>query len=105
MRSALFIGPICAAAFALATGSAAAQQDGGVDAPTLQKPRPNAPHAGSATLPNTGETLSDKLDRGGGVIKPPAGVDPEINAPPKDPNASANMPVIRPPQNPSRQSK
>ncbi len=89
----------------IGAGPAAAQPGSGVDAPTLQRPDANAPASPSPALPNTGETLSDKLDRGGGVIKPPAGIDPEITAPPKDPNAGANMPVIRPPQNPSLESK
>ena len=44
-----------------------------------------------------GDTLSDKLAQSGGVICPPAGVDPEIHepTPPGGP-----MPVIPPPGSP-----
>jgi hypothetical protein len=41
------------------------------------------------------ESLSEKLDKNKGVIKPPSHVDPEITVPaPETPNA---MPVIPPP--------
>lgn len=48
---------------------------------------------------STGSTLSDKLERSDGVIKPPAGISPDMNvAPPvQEPN---NMPVIKPNQLP-----
>jgi len=61
-------------------------------ASTLQKPEVDAPKQ-TPSLPATGETLSERLDRTDGVIKPPAGVDPGIHAAPKDPNAGSNMPV------------
>lgn len=44
------------------------------------------------------ESLSDRLDRTDGVIRPPAGVDPQIQVPPPEPGA--RMPVIRPPGTP-----
>lgn len=43
------------------------------------------------------EPLSDKLDRQGGVIRPPGGIDPEIT---QKPPATGKMPVIRPPGTP-----
>jgi hypothetical protein len=66
---------------------------------TLQKPEVDAPKP-SPSLPSTGETLSERLDRSHGVIKPPAGVDPGMQVAPKDPSAGSNMPVIRPPGSP-----
>jgi hypothetical protein len=68
-------------------------------ASTLQKPEVDAPKQ-TPSLPSTGETLSERLDRSGGVIKPPAGVDPGVHVAPKDPNAGSNMPVIPPPGSP-----
>lgn len=64
--------------------------------PALEKPNPDARTPGS-TLPSTGESLSDRLDRGNGVIRPPGGVDPDMSVAPKNPAAGANMPVIPPP--------
>ncbi len=46
-----------------------------------------------------GETLSERLDRNSGVIKPPAGVDPGIAVPAPDPNPRTT-PVIPPPGTP-----
>ena len=66
---------------------------------TLQKPDAEAPKP-EPSLPSTGETLSERLDRSGGVIKPPAGVDPGMHVAPKDPNAGSSMPVIPPPGSP-----
>jgi hypothetical protein len=42
--------------------------------------------------------LSDRLNRSDGVIRPPAGVDPQIQVPPPEPGA--RMPVIPPPGTP-----
>jgi hypothetical protein len=66
---------------------------------TLQKPEADASKP-TPSLPSTGETLSERLDRSDGVIKPPAGVDPGMQVAPKDPNAGSNMPVIKPPGSP-----
>ena len=73
----------------------------GTTAPTLQAPNPN-PAQPAPSLPSTGETLSERLDRSDGVIRPPpvGTVDPEIRVPPNNPNAGSNMPVIRPPGSP-----
>ena len=67
------------------------------NAPTLQKPDADAKKESSSSLPSTGESLSERLDRSDGIIRPPAGVDPQISVRPKDPDAGATMPVIRPP--------
>ena len=47
----------------------------------------------------TGEKLGDALSRSDGVIRPPAGVDPEMQKPTPDLSAG-NMPVIPPPGSP-----
>lgn len=47
---------------------------------------------------SSGDTLSDKLGRSDGVIRPPENVDPEIRTVPPESNAS-EMPVIKPPGN------
>jgi hypothetical protein len=46
-----------------------------------------------------GANLSEKLDRSKGVLRPPAGVDPEIQAPAPEPNPQTT-PVIPPPGTP-----
>jgi hypothetical protein len=48
---------------------------------------------------NAQKSLSDELDATGGVIRPPSGVDPEIQAPAPEPNPGT-MPVIPPPGSP-----
>ena len=77
----------------------ASAQDRMQQAPSLQKPDADAQKP-SSTLPSTGETLSERLDRSGGVIKPPANVDPQMHVAPKDPSAGQAMPVIPPPGSP-----
>jgi hypothetical protein len=92
--------PWLAACLAVAASVTAAAQDRpGAQAPALQKPDPAAPKP-SPTLPSTGESLSNRLDRGDGVIKPPANVDPDMHVAPKDPTAGQSMPVIPPPGSP-----
>jgi hypothetical protein len=59
-------------------------------ASTLRKPEVDAPKQ-TRSLPSTGETLSERLDRTDGVIKPPACVDPGIHAALKDPTDGSNM--------------
>ena len=66
-------------------------------APTLQAPNPDAAKP-SPTLPSTGETLSERLDRSDGVIRPPSVGDSEIRVPPKE--NTGTMPVIPPPGTP-----
>ena len=67
-------------------------------------PTAAAPSRGTVTVPPDGTTtgqasepLSDKLTKSGGVLCPPAGVDPEIHAPTPD---VGNTPVIPPPGSP-----
>src|SRR5260370_28248821 len=51
---------------------------------------------GPGTSGSSSEPLSDKLDRSGGVIRPPAGVDPGLTLSPPQ-SGSSKMPVIPPP--------
>jgi hypothetical protein len=83
----------------VATVRIAPGQERAPSSTTLQKPEADAPTA-SPSLPSTGETLSERLDRTDGVIKPPAGIDPGMHVAPKDPNVGSNMPVIPPPGSP-----
>ena len=63
--------------------------------PTAPQTVPEDP----ATSGSSTEPLSDKLDRSGGVIRPPGGVDPEMTqTPPRV--GSKSMPVIPPPGSP-----
>jgi hypothetical protein len=66
-------------------------------APQLEIPDPDRKAEPAPQLPDTGETLGERLDRSDGVIKPPEGVAPDMRVPPKDPGAGATMPVIPPP--------
>jgi hypothetical protein len=72
--------------------------------PRLEKPSADAQRPSSA-LPSTGENLSQRLDRGDGVIKPPSDVDPQMHVAPKDGGAGATMPVIPPPSGGAVQPK
>jgi hypothetical protein len=76
---------------------ALAQSQGGS---TLQAPNPDTQKTPTPSLPNTGETLSKKLERSDGVIQPPAGIDPGATVAPRDPGAGSAMPVIPPPGSP-----
>jgi len=76
-------------------------------APVPRQPVPNMP-APQQTIPekieprepsSTGSTLSDKLERSNGVIRPPGDVDPGIASPAPVPNPGTT-PVIRPPGSP-----
>lgn len=49
------------------------------------------------------DTLSEKLDSTGGIIRPPTGIDPDITAPAPDPNPGTT-PVIPPGAVPPQQS-
>ncbi|WP_424363309.1 hypothetical protein [Methylocystis parvus] len=92
MRARLF-GSICFAfAFVFAQGLAGAEE--------TQKPSP-APQSGET---KSGETLSEKLDRQKGVLKPKPGVDPQAEIPPPARNPDS-MPVIRPPKTPGTEAK
>lgn len=87
-----------AAAWAAALPAAAAEQD------SLPPQTPSHQTVPEAASPGSGggAPLSDKLDRQGGVIRPPAGVDPEITRPP--PSSGSTMPVIPPPGTPGGES-
>ncbi len=62
------------------------------------KTAPQDPRA-TAQDKRPGETLSERLDRNSGVIRPPSGVDPGIAVPAPDPNPHST-PVIPPPGTP-----
>ncbi len=63
--------------------------------PEKEAPAPAAPSGAGQSSDN----LSQKLDASGGVIKPPAGVDPEMSKPAPVPNPNST-PVIKPPGTP-----
>lgn len=52
----------------------------------------------------SGDTLSEKLDRQKGVLKPKPGIDSEAEKRPPAPNPDS-MPVIRPPAKPGAEAK
>ncbi|ACB79117.1 conserved hypothetical protein [Methylorubrum populi BJ001] len=95
---------LCAALFAALAGGAAFAQDPSVPQrgqdsdPKLPAPQEQVPEKVRPESDTTGSTLSEKLEKSDGVIKPPAGVDPEIKtiAPEPTPNST---PVIKPPGN------
>ncbi len=67
------------------------------DAPRLPPPSEQVPEKIKPDAGGNGDaTLSEKLEKSDGVIKPPSGVDPEIKtiAPEQNPNS---MPIIKPP--------
>jgi hypothetical protein len=64
-------------------------------APQLQNPDTRDPNKGSE-LPSTGESLSERLNRSDGVVRPPD-VDPDMHVTPADPGSGSSMPVIPPP--------
>jgi hypothetical protein len=80
---------LIAAVTVLGFGSAAAEEPTG---------RPEAGQSAAPMVPPASGTTSSELSRSGGVIKPPAGIDPEIKQTP--PETGAKMPVIPPPGTP-----
>ena len=86
---------LAAAATLLMAAQAVAQTSG--SAPPAGKPDDqNAPqHFDSQDKKQNDQTLSERLDRSDGVIKPPSHVDREMMQPPP-PSADSNM-VIKPP--------
>ena len=67
--------------------------------PTADQPAQGKIPEDRATSGSSTEPLSEKLDRSGGVIHPPSGVDPGISqAPPEI--GSQSTPVIPPPGSP-----
>lgn len=93
-----------AALFAALASPAAFAQDPSVPQrgqdsdPRLPAPSQQVPEKVRPEGDTTGSTLSEKLERSDGIIKPPAGVDPEIKTIPPDPSPNST-PVIRPPDN------
>lgn len=88
---------------AMASGAAFAQdpsvpQRGQDSDPKLPAPQEQVPEKVRPESGTDGTTLSEKLEKSDGVIKPPSGVDPEIKtiAPEPTPNST---PVIKPPGN------
>ena len=60
--------------------------------------RPGAAQPATPAVPPASGTSSSDLNRSGGVITPPAGIDPEIKQTP--PSTGSTMPIIPPPGTP-----
>lgn len=60
--------------------------------------RPEAGQPTTPAVPRASGTLSSDLNRSGGVITPPADVDPAMKQTP--PSTGARMPIIPPPGSP-----
>src|SRR5947209_756135 len=60
--------------------------------------RPGAAQPTIPSVPPASGTLSSDLNRSGGVITPPSGIDPEIKQTP--PSTGSTMPIIPPPGTP-----
>ena len=93
------VAPVLAVTAVLASTVAASAQD---DPLRRDPPREAAPadpdRTGTASPGGSGGSLSEQLSRSGGVIRPPAGVDPGMAKPP--PDIGSPMPVIPPPGTP-----
>ena len=61
-------------------------------------PGQNAPGQFDSQVRKGDQNLSDRLDRSGGVIRPPGNVDPEMHVPP--PATGDKMPVVPAPGSP-----
>jgi|KBSSwiStaDraftv2_1062776.scaffolds.fasta_scaffold5334732_1 hypothetical protein len=72
---------------------------GAAEGGTLPPETPSHQTVPEAASPGSGggEPLSDKLDRQGGVIRPPGGIDPNMT---QSPPAVGRTPVIPPPGTP-----
>ena len=74
-------------------------------APDASCPQGSEPCAtGSTGASGSGETLSDKLERSDGVIRPPAGIAPDMSTRAPVPNPGTT-PVIPPPGSPGGNSQ
>lgn len=92
-------GGLAAVVLALGAVTAAAQTRPPVPdtaPPPTAEPRPvqPVPGSGSSTAEQSG-SLSDQLSRSGGVIQPPAAVDPGMRQTPPNPGPNS-MPVVPP---------
>jgi hypothetical protein len=67
-----------------------------VPPPAVQTPGSDEAKSGSSEAPGS---LSDKLSNSGGVIRPPAGIDPEMKQH-TPPTGTQSMPVVPPPGTP-----
>jgi hypothetical protein len=68
--------------------------------PNMPDPKTTVPEKVDPPMATTaGQTLSDRLEKSDGVIKPPSNVDPGITATPPVPNPGT-MPVVPPPGSP-----
>ncbi len=96
--SIVFAGIVAVAALGAPAGGWA-QTAGTAPAPGVQ-PRQTVPEARDpGTSGSSSESLSERLDRSGGVIRPPSGVDPGADrAPPAV--SPQSTPVIPPPGTP-----
>jgi len=70
------------------------------DAPKLEAPNPDVEGTPTPRLPDSNESVGERLERSDGVIRPPEGAAPDMRVPPKDPGAGSTMPVIPPPGTP-----
>lgn len=76
------------------------------NAPRLELPENSRDGRVDPKLPETDETLGERLESSNGVIRPPdEGVVPDMRVPPKEPGAGANMPVIPPRKLPDTQAQ
>jgi hypothetical protein len=82
-RSAVVLAVVAAASWAMVAYSVAE---------TKEQPPQTVPEAGGSG--SAAEPLSERLDRAGGVITPPAGIDTDLA---KTPPQSGRTPTIRPP--------
>ncbi|GAB6842027.1 hypothetical protein [Methylorubrum rhodinum] len=95
---------VAVALLTASAGTAAFAQDPSVPQrgqdgdPKLPAPNDRVPEKVRPEGDTTGSTLSDKLEKSDGVIKPPAGIDPEIKTIAPDPSPNST-PVIKPPGN------
>lgn len=87
----------------LVAGSALAQTGPAMRDPNMPDPRNTIPEKIEPRDPSTtgsvgaNETLSDRLERTDGVIRPPSGVAPDMSITPPD---TGTTPVIPPPGSP-----
>jgi hypothetical protein len=92
--------PLCVPIAVVLTLAAASEASGQSSAPST-KPDQNAPSqfdAESTQPQQRNQNLSERLDRSGGVIRPPDSVDPEMRVAP--PPTGDKMPVVPAPGSP-----